>query len=160
SGPSGLGTRARAREGLSVGVRSDPGRLLRPAEHLRLRTDEGGTERVSEISGLLPMAGKDGGASDRAKVSCRITPARSHRACAAMGGLAPAQILIRGRRRSHARQMKDGMKWITREHVKVDRVACPWLIKKFVDKDAEFIFVPSDKVVDEAKRLNAILYDV
>ncbi len=32
------------------------------------------------------------------------------------------------------------MKWITREHVKVDRVACPWLIKKFVDKDAEFIF--------------------
>ena len=52
------------------------------------------------------------------------------------------------------------MKWITRERVKVDRVACPWLIKKFVDKDAEFIFVPADKVVDEAKRLNAILYDV
>jgi len=39
------------------------------------------------------------------------------------------------------------MKWITRERVKVDRVACPWLIKKFVDKDAEFIFVPSDKVM-------------
>ena len=52
------------------------------------------------------------------------------------------------------------MKWITREHVKVDRVACPWLIKKFVDRDAEFIFVPPDKVVDEAKRLSAILYDV
>ena len=52
------------------------------------------------------------------------------------------------------------MKWITREHVKVDRVACPWLIKKFVDRDAEFIFVPADKVVDEGKRLNAILYDV
>jgi len=53
------------------------------------------------------------------------------------------------------------MKWITREHVKVDRVACPWLIKKFVDKDAEFVFVPSDKVVEEeAKRLDAIPYDV
>jgi hypothetical protein len=52
------------------------------------------------------------------------------------------------------------MKWITREHVKVDRVACPWLIKKFVDKDAEFIFAPSDKVMDEAKRLNGIPYDV
>ena len=52
------------------------------------------------------------------------------------------------------------MKWITREHVKVDRVACPWLIKKFVDKDAEFIFVPADKVMDEAKRLDAIPYDV
>ncbi len=34
------------------------------------------------------------------------------------------------------------MKWITREHVKVDRVACPWVIKKFVDSEAEFIFVP------------------
>ena len=52
------------------------------------------------------------------------------------------------------------MKWITREHVKVDRVACPWLIKKFVDKDAEFLFVPADKVMHEAKRLDAIPYDV
>ena len=52
------------------------------------------------------------------------------------------------------------MKWITREHVKVDRVACPWLIKKFVDKDAEFVFVPSDKVMGEAERLSAIPYDV
>jgi glutathione S-transferase len=52
------------------------------------------------------------------------------------------------------------MKWITRERVKVDRVACPWLIKKFVDKDAEFVFVPADKVMQEAKRLDAIPYDV
>jgi len=52
------------------------------------------------------------------------------------------------------------MKWITREHVKVDRVACPWLISKFVDKSPEFIFVPADKVMSEAKRLDAIPYDV
>src|SRR2546428_8551882 len=52
------------------------------------------------------------------------------------------------------------MKWITREHVKVDRVACPWLIKKFVDKDAEFIFAPADTVMAEATRLDAIPYDV
>ena len=52
------------------------------------------------------------------------------------------------------------MKLITRERVKVDRVACPWLIKKFVDPNAEFIFVPADKVMDEAKRLNATPYDV
>ncbi len=52
------------------------------------------------------------------------------------------------------------MKWITREHVKVDRVACPWLIKKFIDKDAEFFFVPADKVMDEAERLGATPYDV
>jgi hypothetical protein len=52
------------------------------------------------------------------------------------------------------------MKWITREKVKVDRVACPWLIKKFVDKDAEFVFVPQQKVMAEAQRLDAIPYDV
>ena len=53
------------------------------------------------------------------------------------------------------------MKWITRERVKVDRVAsCPWLIRKFVDREAEFIFAPADKVMDEAKRLDATPYDV
>jgi hypothetical protein len=52
------------------------------------------------------------------------------------------------------------MRWITRERVKVDRVACPWLIRKFVDKDAEFLFVQADKVAEEAKRLDAIPYDV
>ena len=52
------------------------------------------------------------------------------------------------------------MKWITRERVKVDRVACPWLIKKFVDQEAEFVFVPADQVMEEAKRLGAIPYDV
>src|SRR5207248_8021876 len=57
-------------------------------------------------------------------------------------------------------KQEDQMKWITRERVKVDRVACPWLIKKFVDREAEFIFVSADKVMAEAKRLNAIPYDV
>jgi hypothetical protein len=52
------------------------------------------------------------------------------------------------------------MKWITRERVKVDRVACPWLIKKFVDQEAEFVFVPADQVMEEAKRLRAAPYDV
>lgn len=52
------------------------------------------------------------------------------------------------------------MKWITREHVKVDRVACPWLIRKFVDPKAEFLFVPSEKVLDEVKRTGAIPYDI
>jgi hypothetical protein len=52
------------------------------------------------------------------------------------------------------------MKWITREHVKVDRVACPWLIKKFVDREAEFYFVPAEQVIPEANRLNATPFDV
>jgi hypothetical protein len=52
------------------------------------------------------------------------------------------------------------MNWITRARVKVDRVACPWLIKKFVDPDAEFLFVPADRVMAEAERLAAIPFDV
>ena len=52
------------------------------------------------------------------------------------------------------------MKWITREHVKVDRVACPWLIKKFVDSKAEFLFVSADKVLPTAEREKAIPFDV
>jgi hypothetical protein len=52
------------------------------------------------------------------------------------------------------------MKWITRQHVKVDRVACPWLIRNFVDPEAEFLFVPADAVLDEARRFGAIPYDV
>ena len=52
------------------------------------------------------------------------------------------------------------MKWITREHVKVDRVACPWLIKKFIDPNAEFHFVPADRVMLEAQRLGAVPFDV
>ena len=52
------------------------------------------------------------------------------------------------------------MRWITREKVKVDRVACPWLLKKFVDPQAEFIFVPAVKVLSEAARLGASPYDV
>lgn len=52
------------------------------------------------------------------------------------------------------------MRWITRAHVKVDRVACPWLIKRFVDKNAEFYFVPTDQVMSEGERLGATPFDV
>lgn len=52
------------------------------------------------------------------------------------------------------------MKWITREKVKVDRVACPWLIRRFVDREAEFLFVPADQVTSEAVRVGATPFDV
>jgi hypothetical protein len=51
------------------------------------------------------------------------------------------------------------MKWITRQRVKVDRVACPWLIKKFVDPEAEFLFVPAAEVAAIAEREAAIPFD-
>jgi hypothetical protein len=52
------------------------------------------------------------------------------------------------------------MKWITRERPKIDRIACPWLIKNFVDKDAEFLYVPANEVLTRSKELDAIPYDI
>jgi len=52
------------------------------------------------------------------------------------------------------------MKWITREKVKVDRVACPWLIKKFIDPQAEFLFVPVAEVAERANELDATPFDI
>jgi hypothetical protein len=52
------------------------------------------------------------------------------------------------------------MKWITRERPKIDRIACPWLIKRFVDPEAEFIYVAKDKVFEEAEKQNATPYDI
>ncbi|WP_276500214.1 chromate resistance protein ChrB domain-containing protein [Terrimonas pollutisoli] len=52
------------------------------------------------------------------------------------------------------------MKWITRAKPKIDRIACPWLIKNFVDKDAEFVYVPVNEVLARSKELDAIPYDI
>jgi hypothetical protein len=52
------------------------------------------------------------------------------------------------------------MKWITREKPKIDRIACPWLIKKFIDKEAEFLYVPFNEVIPKAQQLNAIPFDI
>ena len=52
------------------------------------------------------------------------------------------------------------MKWVTRERPKIDRVACPWLVARFIDKDAEFLFVPSTDVKRVAQETGAIPYDV
>ena len=52
------------------------------------------------------------------------------------------------------------MKWITRERARVDRIACPWLISRFVDPTPEFLFVPADQVREAARREGAIPYDI
>jgi hypothetical protein len=52
------------------------------------------------------------------------------------------------------------MKWITRERPKIDRIACPWLIARFIDREAEFLFVPPSEVVALAERVGAIPFDV
>jgi hypothetical protein len=52
------------------------------------------------------------------------------------------------------------MKWITRERPKIDRIACPWLVQRFIDKQPEFLYVPADQVMSEAARQGATPYDV
>jgi hypothetical protein len=52
------------------------------------------------------------------------------------------------------------MKWITRERPKIDRIACPWLITRFIDKEPEFLYVPASEVMSEAERTGAVPYDV
>ena len=52
------------------------------------------------------------------------------------------------------------MKWITREKVTVDRVACPWLIKKFIDPEAEFVFVPAGEVAHKSRAMGATPFDI
>jgi len=51
------------------------------------------------------------------------------------------------------------MKWVTREHPKTDRIACPWLIRKFIDPDAEIVYVPKDEVLAFAERESATSFD-
>lgn len=60
---------------------------------------------------------------------------------------------------SRKKERSKSMKWITRKNVKVDRVACPWLIRRFVDKDAEFIFVEEEQLLSSAGTMKAIPYD-
>jgi len=51
------------------------------------------------------------------------------------------------------------MKWVTRERPKIDRIACPWLIRRFIDPEAEFVFVPAGELIAEAKRAGATSFD-
>src|SRR3989338_3096539 len=52
------------------------------------------------------------------------------------------------------------MKWVTRERPKIDRIACPWLIARFIDKAPEFLYVPADQVQTVAKETGAVPYDI
>jgi hypothetical protein len=52
------------------------------------------------------------------------------------------------------------MKWVTRERPKIDRIACPWLIARFIDKEPEFLYVPASEVLATAQRTGAVPYDI
>ena len=52
------------------------------------------------------------------------------------------------------------MKWVTRERPKIDRIACPWLVTRFIDREPEFLFVPASRVMEVAKETGATPYDV
>jgi rhodanese-related sulfurtransferase len=55
---------------------------------------------------------------------------------------------------------EQGSRWITRSRPKIDRIACPWLIRRFIDPRAEFFYVPTEQVFTESKKLNAVPYDI
>ena len=74
--------------------------------------------------------------------------------------LAGPQLNVFSSSGSHTwRSLRQRMKWITRKDVKVDRVACPWLIKRFIDPQAEFLFVNEKDLVDQSKQQGAIPFD-
>ena len=52
------------------------------------------------------------------------------------------------------------MKWITREHPKIDRIACPWLIARFIDETPQFLYVPASEVLEVAAQTGAVPYDI
>jgi hypothetical protein len=52
------------------------------------------------------------------------------------------------------------MRWVTRERPKIDRIACPWLVARFIDPDAEFLYVPADRVLAVAEETGAVPYDI
>jgi uncharacterized protein YjiS (DUF1127 family) len=121
---------------------------------------------ICQIVGSRRELGRLADLDDRMLADIGLTRSDLHAARFAPLWQDPTSSLKRrwkSERQLESRPEDDGrrlMKWITRERVKVDRVACPWLIKKFVDQEAEFIFVPPDKVMEEAKRLGATPYDV
>jgi hypothetical protein len=83
----------------------------------------------------------------------RASPRRRHHGLACHGRLD----------RAHSRASQRGIimtKWVTRERPKIDRIACPWLIRRFVEKEAVFIYVPADRVFAVAKQTGAIPYDI
>jgi hypothetical protein len=76
-------------------------------------------------------------------------------------GLPPADpVSDTGPRAGGQTEEEDAMKWITRERARVDRIACPWLISRFIDREATFLFVPADQVLSVAQREGATPYDV
>src|SRR6266571_1878877 len=77
---------------------------------------------------------------------------------AALDEIARARHVTEGATSAPAKEI--AMKWVTRKKARVDRIACPWLIQRFVDPAAEFLFVPDDLVTETARREGAIPFDV
>src|SRR5438093_10794749 len=86
----------------------------------------------------------------------RKVPSQEGSGCALLGGGRPGAAAT-GDDGAYERGL--AMKWVTRENANVDRIACPWLIKRFIDPDAEFLFVPRDQVLEVAEREGAHSYD-
>src|SRR6266568_734657 len=87
----------------------------------------------------------------------RKVPSQEGLGCALLAGGRPGAAATGD---DGAYERGTAMKWVTRENANVDRIACPWLIKRFVDPDAAFLYVPADQVMAVAEREGTIPYDV
>src|SRR5439155_5772659 len=86
----------------------------------------------------------------------------AHRVRRTPVGRLPPHHSLRRRRRLHRRRAGSGghqMKWVTRARPKTDRIACPWLIRKFIDPEAEILYVPADRVLAVADEQGAHSFD-
>ena len=118
-------------------------------------------ERVSSWGPELPAAGKVVVSCVHGhEVSQNVAKALSEQGRDAVyleGGLAAWQESGGG---LDSKPAAASTRWVTRERPKIDRIACPWLISRFVDRDAEFLYVPANEVRDVAKARDAIPYDI
>jgi rhodanese-related sulfurtransferase len=119
-------------------------------------------ERVADWAGELPRASRVVAYCVHGReVSQGIAKALGERGLAAQflhGGIEDGWKVAGGALDRKA--AGDNTRWVTRERPKIDRIACPWLIARFVDPDAEFVYVPSKQVLEAAKERDAVPYDI
>lgn len=118
-------------------------------------------ERVSDWAPELPSAGRVVVCCVRGhEVSQGVAKALNERGCAASYLEGGVTEWAGAGGRTDSKPGAASTRWVTRERPKIDRIACPWLIARFVDKDAEFLYVATKEVRDVAKARDAIPYDI
>jgi ChrB, C-terminal domain len=108
--------------------------------------------KVTRVRWLLPKPGSE--VSQQAASTLRSAGIDARYLEHGISGWAEHRLPLRSKRDNEARS------WVTRERPKIDRIACPWLIRRFIDPEAEFLFVPTDRVFSVTSETGATAYDI